>query len=115
MSRKKVGVFCLFLFFTFFIIVPKVEATEEMKTKFTVTPVLPENQVSGTSSYYDLILAPKQSSTIVLDIKNKTDEKLSIVLTLARDLISLSKELFWAGFMRISKMKKQRKRTKQRD
>lgn len=83
MSRKKVGVFCLFLFFTFFIIVPKVEATEEMKTKFTVTPVLPENQVSGTSSYYDLILAPKQSSTIVLDIKNKTDEKLSIVLTLA--------------------------------
>lgn len=53
MSRKKVGVFCLFLFFTFFIIVPKVEATEEMKTKFTVTPVLPENQVSGTSSYYD--------------------------------------------------------------
>ena len=55
MSRKKVGVFCLFLFFTFFIIVPKVEATEEMKTKFTVTPVLPENQVSGTSSYYDLI------------------------------------------------------------
>ncbi|NSU36215.1 DUF916 and DUF3324 domain-containing protein, partial [Enterococcus faecalis] len=50
MSRKKVGVFCLFLFFTFFIIVPKVEATEEMKTKFTVTPVLPENQVSGTSS-----------------------------------------------------------------
>lgn len=83
MSRKKVGVFCLFLFFTFFIIVPKVEATEEMKTKFTVTPVLPENQVSGTSSYYDLILAPKQSSTIVLDIKNKTDEKLSLVLTLA--------------------------------
>ena len=71
MSRKKVGVFCLFLFFTFFIIVPKVEATEEMKTKFTVTPVLPENQVSGTSSYYDLILAPKQSSTIVLDIKDK--------------------------------------------
>ena len=40
-----------------------------MKTKFTVTPVLPENQVSGTSSYYDLILAPKQSTTIVLDIK----------------------------------------------
>ena len=75
--------FSVYFCFHIFIIVPKVEATEEMKTKFTVTPVLPENQVSGTSSYYDLILAPKQSSTIVLDIKNKTDEKLSIVLTLA--------------------------------
>ncbi len=61
--------FSVYFCFYIFIIVPKVEATEEMKTKFTVTPVLPENQVSGTSSYYDLILAPKQSSTIVLDIK----------------------------------------------
>ena len=61
--------FSVYFCFHIFIIVPKVEATEEMKTKFTVTPVLPENQVSGTSSYYDLILAPKQSSTIVLDIK----------------------------------------------
>ena len=82
MSRKS-RCFLSISVFHIFIIVPKVEATEEMKTKFTVTPVLPENQVSGTSSYYDLILAPKQSSTIVLDIKNKTDEKLSIVLTLA--------------------------------
>ncbi|MGH2251930.1 WxL protein peptidoglycan domain-containing protein, partial [Enterococcus faecalis] len=65
------------MFFTFSIVLPKVEATEEMNTKFTVTPVLPENQVSGTSTYYDLILAPKQSSTIVLDIKNKTDKRLS--------------------------------------
>lgn len=68
MSRKS-RCFLSISVFHIFIIVPKVEATEEMKTKFTVTPVLPENQVSGTSSYYDLILAPKQSSTIVLDIK----------------------------------------------
>ena len=68
MSRKK-SVFSVYFCFSHFYYCSKVEATEEMKTKFTVTPVLPENQVSGTSSYYDLILAPKQSSTIVLDIK----------------------------------------------
>ena len=45
MSRKK-SVFLSISVFHILIIVPKVEAIEEMKTKFTVTPVLPENQVS---------------------------------------------------------------------
>lgn len=42
MGRKKAGVFCLLLFFTFFTIIPKVEATRGMKAKSIVTPVLPE-------------------------------------------------------------------------
>lgn len=40
---------------------------------FSVTPVIPENQI-GTSGYFNLKMNPKQSQTLTVTLKNSTDK-----------------------------------------
>ncbi|MGF1919610.1 WxL protein peptidoglycan domain-containing protein, partial [Enterococcus faecalis] len=42
---------------------------------FTVTPILSEDQVSETKSYFDLKVIPKQQVLLRLKINNQTDQK----------------------------------------
>lgn len=59
------------------------EADDNMNTKFTVKPNIPENQAKNTQSYYDLIVKPGQKQEVELSLINKTDEELTIDLNLA--------------------------------
>ncbi|WP_430602608.1 hypothetical protein IGJ78_002430 [Enterococcus sp. DIV2447a] len=61
----------------------RVQAEENMTTKFTVNPILPKNQVAATQSYYDLIVTNGQTQKLELALINKTNEELTVDLAIA--------------------------------
>ncbi|MGR3741315.1 DUF916 and DUF3324 domain-containing protein [Companilactobacillus sp. DQM5] len=74
--------YCKFLFVTFLLIIPcriilgSAKPVQASEAGFTVSAELPDNQYDNTVSYYDLLMKPGQSQTLVLTVENLTkDEK----------------------------------------
>ena len=54
---------------------------DEARLNFYVTPELPKSQVVGTSSYFDLNLAPGTNETLSLKLQNASDEPIQVQIT----------------------------------
>ena len=54
---------------------------EEGTLRFYVTPELPESQVSGSNSYFDLNLAPGTSENLAVTLKNASAEPIQVQIT----------------------------------
>lgn len=56
------------------IMAPRVSAKADPYGAFNIVPIFPENQISETSSFYDLKMEENQEQEIFLDIVNSGDE-----------------------------------------
>lgn len=65
----------LALFFSFFIGLINAEASE---FNYSVTPVIPDNQIDKSKTYYDLLMSPGQSQTVEVQLQNDTENDLVI-------------------------------------
>ncbi len=45
---------------------------------FAVTPTIPENQVDKSKTYFDLKMAPGAKQTVEIQLRNDTDEDITI-------------------------------------
>lgn len=45
---------------------------------FTVTPILPENQIDKTTGYFDLHMKPSQQQTLEVELSNLIDQELTV-------------------------------------
>ena len=72
---------CLMLVTLLIAMWPVIGRAEEGTLSFYVTPELPESQVEGSSSYFDLNLAPGTSETLALTLQNASEEPIQIRIT----------------------------------
>ncbi len=70
-------------FLAFFFIVQPVQATETNQIGYSVAPVIPDNQIGDTSSYFDLRVEPSQQQTIQVELRNDSTEDKTVQAQLA--------------------------------
>ncbi|MFP8918573.1 DUF916 and DUF3324 domain-containing protein [Enterococcus innesii] len=64
-----------------FALFPVIGQAEEGTLRFYVTPELPESQVAGANSYFDLNLAPGASENLAVTLQNASDEPIQVQIT----------------------------------
>lgn len=75
LKLKRLAIFSLMLFISLVGFMPKVEASE---LKFSVEPVLPENQRSTGHTYFDLNMKQNQKQTLKVHMRNDTDKEVIV-------------------------------------
>ncbi|MBS7577358.1 MULTISPECIES: DUF916 and DUF3324 domain-containing protein [unclassified Enterococcus] len=75
MKYRKPILLSLVLFFSLLIGLTKVKASE---FNYSVTPVIPDNQIDKSKTYYDLLMSPGQSQTVEVQLRNDTENDLVI-------------------------------------
>ena len=50
------------------------QAVRADSNNFSITPILPENQLAGNLSYFDLTVTPSQKQILQIKVKNNSDE-----------------------------------------
>lgn len=70
-------------FLAFFIFLQPVQATENNTIGYTVAPVIPDNQIGDTSSYFDLRVEPNQEQTIQVALQNDSSDDKTVTAQLA--------------------------------
>ena len=85
MYYKNKGNFCLAVlsFLVFFFIIQPVQATENEAIGYSVAPVIPDNQLGDTSSYFDIRVEPNQEQTIQVELRNDSTEDKTVQAQLA--------------------------------
>ncbi|WP_317914836.1 WxL protein peptidoglycan domain-containing protein, partial [Carnobacterium maltaromaticum] len=72
--KKKVAFLC-FIFIGLVSIIPQVNASQ---LKFSVEPVIPENQKDTSHSYFDLMMKPSEQQTLKVHMRNDTDNEVTV-------------------------------------
>ncbi|MCL2114535.1 MAG: DUF916 and DUF3324 domain-containing protein [Streptococcaceae bacterium] len=57
---------------------------------FSVKPILPENQVDQTSSYYNLLLKPNQTQKLDVELSNQTEQPVLVDIAIASATTNLN-------------------------
>lgn len=70
-------------FLAFFFIIQPVQATENQAIGYSVAPVIPDNQLGDTSSYFDIRVEPNQEQTIQVELSNDSTEDKTVSALLA--------------------------------
>ncbi|MEY8371399.1 DUF916 and DUF3324 domain-containing protein [Aerococcaceae bacterium 50-4] len=85
MNYKNKIHFCLAVLsiLAFFFIIQPVQATENEAIGYSVAPVIPDNQLGDTSSYFDLRVEPNQEQTIQVALSNESTEDKTVSAQLA--------------------------------
>lgn len=85
MYYKNKGNFCLAVlsFLVFFFIIQPVQATENEAIGYSVAPVIPDNQLGDTSSYFDIRVEPNQEQIIQVELSNESTEDKTVSAQLA--------------------------------
>lgn len=81
MTNKKYQLIVFLLFFAFSFIFSVIGYADEARLNFHVTPELPESQVEGTSSYFDLNLTPGTTENLTLKIQNAGNDPIQVQIT----------------------------------
>lgn len=58
----------------FFYLLTLASPTEASELKFSVVPIIPENQIDKQKTYFDLKVIPETEQTLVIQLKNDTDQ-----------------------------------------
>ncbi|MGM0172037.1 cell surface protein [Enterococcus mundtii] len=59
-----------------------VQSTFASEFNFAVTPVIPENQIDKEKTYFDLLMEPDKQQTIEVQLRNDTDNDITIETTI---------------------------------
>ncbi|WP_413480102.1 DUF916 and DUF3324 domain-containing protein [Carnobacterium maltaromaticum] len=69
----------IILFLSLGTIIPQVNASQ---LKFSVEPVIPENQKNTSNSYFDLMMKPAEKQTLVVHMRNDTENEVTVLPTI---------------------------------
>lgn len=61
-------------FISFYLIPQPVQATETDAIGYTVKPIMTENQIDDTTTYFDLRIEPNQEQTLQVELQNDSNE-----------------------------------------